>query len=230
MANEASPSDRKQRGFSLVELLVVAAVIALVAAFAVPRIAEYMHNYRIRSAVRSVVGDLQAARSRAIMTNTNWGVSFVIVDADSYRFVLEDQTRDPATVVGDTQRYLSPLRDLPSGVRFVQRGLASSIRFRKLGDFCYPAPAPDGNCTSVAAGTGPSWPTAYATCVSSDGAHRCAMGVNGQGSNYFDVPGAKDLGVAGGLVVEVIDVQANLIGRVQLAPGGKVSADYRQAR
>ena len=41
-------------------------------------------------AAQEVAGELQSARSKAIMTNTNSGVSFVVVDKDSYRFVQED--------------------------------------------------------------------------------------------------------------------------------------------
>jgi hypothetical protein len=151
------------------------------------------------------------------MTNTNWGVSFVIVDSDSYRYINEDPSLTP-------EERLSPLRDLPAGVRFVQRGKSASVRFRRLGDYCYPAVAPDGNCATAAVGTGPP---PSAVCTAND-ATRCTTGA---GLNYIDnalLP--ADGGVAGGLVVQLQEIQSNLIARVQFAPGGRVSPDYRQAR
>ena len=81
-----------------------------------------------------MAGELQAARSRAIMTNTNNGVSFVVVDRDSYRFVQEDVTYPDG---------LSGIKNLPQGVQFVvsstlvNRG--PTLRFHRLGGFCNPA-------------------------------------------------------------------------------------------
>ena len=90
MANDALVLRRPDRGFSLVEMLIVVAIVAIMAAVAFPNIAQYTRNYRIKGAAQQVAGELQAARSKAIMTNTNNGVSFVVVDRDSYRFVQED--------------------------------------------------------------------------------------------------------------------------------------------
>ena len=53
----------------------VVAIVALMAAVALPNIGQYVRNYRLKGAAQSVAGELQAARSRAIMTNTNAGVS-----------------------------------------------------------------------------------------------------------------------------------------------------------
>jgi prepilin-type N-terminal cleavage/methylation domain-containing protein len=135
MANDPLVPESPERGFSLVEMLIVVAIVAVLGAVALPNIGQYIRNYKIRGAAQDVAGSLQAARSRAIMSNTNLGVSFVVLDTDTYRFVQEDiETTSP-------QR-LSGLRRLPSGVIFVPSALGdpgATLRFLRLGGFCNPA-------------------------------------------------------------------------------------------
>jgi hypothetical protein len=86
------------------------------------------------------------------MSNTNNGVSFVVVDADSYRIVQED--RDPAEQLG-------LLKTLPSGIRFVDVGGQYSLRFQRLGGYCSPGSgtcaAPVGVVCSGPEAAGCSW-------------------------------------------------------------------------
>ena len=119
MANDALVPRHPDRGFSLVEMLIVVAIVAVMAAVALPNIGQYIRNYRIKGAATEVAGELEVARSKAIMTNTNNGVSFVVVDRDSYRFVQEDLLPQVAagTLPAGSQR--SPLKNLPQGVEFV---------------------------------------------------------------------------------------------------------------
>lgn len=58
-------------GFSLVELLVVIALIAIMAAFAVPVWQNYTANTNLKAAAREVMADLSNAKQRAVEENLN---------------------------------------------------------------------------------------------------------------------------------------------------------------
>lgn len=58
-----------QTGFSLVELLVVVALIAIVATFAVPLWQNYSANSNLKAAAREVMADLSDAKQRAVEEN-----------------------------------------------------------------------------------------------------------------------------------------------------------------
>ncbi len=140
MANDPLVPERPERGFSLVEMLIVVAIVAVLGAVALPNIGQYIRNYKIKGAAQMVAGSLQAARSRAIMSNTNLGVSFVVLDSETYRFVQED-------IESTSPQRLSGLTRLPSGVHFVPSSLADpgpTLRFQRLGGFCNPAATSSG--------------------------------------------------------------------------------------
>jgi prepilin-type N-terminal cleavage/methylation domain-containing protein len=81
---------RQDRGFSLLELMVVIGIIAILSTIAIPSFFQWLPKHRIGSAAREVKSTLEFARSNAIRTNADVTVNFdwdnerlTVVDADA---------------------------------------------------------------------------------------------------------------------------------------------------
>lgn len=66
----------KSSGFSLIELMVVVAILAIVASVAMPSFRGMLMNSQVRNATESVLNGLQKARAEAVKRNVN--VEFVL--------------------------------------------------------------------------------------------------------------------------------------------------------
>jgi len=78
----------RQRGFSLIELMVTIVILLLLILAAVPSIGTWLDNTRIRNEGDSIINGLQTARAEAVRRNQN--VSFWLV-----------KLNDPATLSND---------------------------------------------------------------------------------------------------------------------------------
>ncbi len=65
--------------FSLIEVVVVMAIIAALSAIAMPRFSGALARYRADATVHRLVADLELARAEALRTSTSQTVRFVIV-------------------------------------------------------------------------------------------------------------------------------------------------------
>ncbi|MDD5451647.1 MAG: GspH/FimT family pseudopilin [Desulfovibrionales bacterium] len=86
------------RGFTLTELMIVVALMAILAAIAVPSIIAQMPKYRLNGAARQVLGDLVAARMQAVSQNNELKVFFL--DNHSY-MILDDDDNDGTADTGE---------------------------------------------------------------------------------------------------------------------------------
>lgn len=67
---------QKHAGFTLVELLITIAVMAVLAAVAVPNFMGWLPKYRVQGAARELFTDLHLARMKAISENNNYVITF----------------------------------------------------------------------------------------------------------------------------------------------------------
>ena len=69
---------RKNKGFSLIELIIVIALIGIIAAIAAPNFTRYRDNTNLREAARDVSSDIQLYKQRAIAENVRYRIDFTI--------------------------------------------------------------------------------------------------------------------------------------------------------
>ena len=80
----------RQRGFSLVELVITLAVLALILAVAAPTVGSWMGNARIRNVADTLQNGLQIARGEAVRRNQN--MSFWLVSLNDPGVLSNDCT------------------------------------------------------------------------------------------------------------------------------------------
>jgi type IV fimbrial biogenesis protein FimT len=74
---------KKKSGFTVVELLVVLAVLAIFFAIGVPNFMSWIPKYRLKSAARDLYSNMQLAKMTAVKSNTNCSITYS-TDPDQY--------------------------------------------------------------------------------------------------------------------------------------------------
>src|SRR5215813_9494277 len=110
---------RREAGFSLVEVITVCVIILILSAIAMPQMIQAITNYRLDSAGRGVSGILQQARLQAVQTNrpayaqvdTSKTPNMVFVNSDQAGYVDGNPNVSMSSYVTYTTSGTMPLHD-----------------------------------------------------------------------------------------------------------------------
>lgn len=124
---------RSQKGFTLVELMIVVAIIAIMATFAFPAYQDWMVRNRLNGAARQVMSDFMEARMKAASQNNRFRVLFL----DSHRYkILDDDNNNNIEDTGESSQtkdiqteYYDVTLSVSADPIFYPRGTSSGTTF-----------------------------------------------------------------------------------------------------
>ena len=128
---------RDQRGFSLIEILVVLVLLGLVVMVGMPAMQDWLERYRVRTAAQSIAADMQLQRMRAVSRNRRFCVQFnqaggtyTLWDGDPVNGLVQQMVPEPIV--------------LPMGVTFTG-GAGDPVEPAWQGNADYAVFHPDGS-------------------------------------------------------------------------------------
>jgi prepilin-type N-terminal cleavage/methylation domain-containing protein len=89
----------KASGFTLIELMVVFAIVAGAAGFSAPHMQKWMRSYRLKGAVMDLRANMQLAKTNAVKENYPWLLQF---DASGTYTVIQCLTNTPSPCTNGT--------------------------------------------------------------------------------------------------------------------------------
>ena len=175
MLMPALPVSKASGGWSLIELLISMATIAIILAAAGPNVSAWVNNTHIRSAAESINNGLQMARAEAVRRNTS--VSFYLTDSVDNSCALVAGTSNwvvaltsPVGACADATNVLQRHPAADGGGRAVISSPATTITFNGLGRATTGANSICVGLTDVSAG-----------CIAAEPEHQLAVQVTAGG-------------------------------------------------
>lgn len=114
---------KNSKGFTLIEVIIVMAMIGIMAAIAVPTINSWLPNYRLKSAARDVYSTMQKARMLAVKANKDTAVIFI--PATSKYELCDEWDSASTSCSGNTESFDFTL--MPNGIGYGHGNSTTSV-------------------------------------------------------------------------------------------------------
>lgn len=121
---------RGHRGFSLIELTMVVAIVAVLSAIAVPKFSNATTRYKLDAAARRLAGDIVAAQSEAIATSSSRTLTFNFTQKN---YTISSLAEDGSTVVHLTVELDQSPYDITSVAASIASSTTTPIKFDGFG-------------------------------------------------------------------------------------------------
>jgi type IV fimbrial biogenesis protein FimT len=86
--------ERRERGFTLMELIISIAIAVIIMAILAPQLQKMMTRNRLNGAARQIVNDLMNSRMKASSQNNRFRVIFL----DNHRYMIHDDNNNNNTI------------------------------------------------------------------------------------------------------------------------------------
>ena len=117
---------RRKNGFTIIELVIVIAIIGITTAIGIPNLLSWLHKYRLQSAARDLYANVQRAKTGAILNNASWAIVF---NADAGSYEVCSGKGDDNSWRGNDNNVVKKvvLSDYGNGITFGQGSAATPI-------------------------------------------------------------------------------------------------------
>jgi len=104
----------KQSGFTLIEMMIIIAIMGIFAGIAIPNYLSYMPKHRLNGAARQVMGDLMSARMQAVSQNNEFKVFFL----NNHEYQILDDDNNDGNIDGGEWTQIKDIQSEYSDVTF----------------------------------------------------------------------------------------------------------------
>lgn len=102
-----------QKGFSLLELMVVVTIVGILSLFATPQVKKTLENIRMKSTARILNSAVRLARRTAVMKRTNANL-YIDLDKEYIKIEYFDNDTSDTKIVEGSQYYMPTLVNITS--------------------------------------------------------------------------------------------------------------------